>query len=214
MSKAPQFHRKEIKYPFMQMGYGQQEKGTKTQLIEDMAEGKYDDKTYTIFMQAIEDVVPGFVGIMEFVNGLWNKNWTEVTWYMPDGFKVSCKPTSSFWEDFELFEGIHVKAKVSGVRKEKQALILYVGFIHAVDAYIARLMVVRCDFDIITIHDAFRCHPNNATVMQQTYREILADINDVPLFESFLEQITGSRVSPIVGDLKREDILASKYAIC
>jgi hypothetical protein len=219
MSIAPQhnktrFDRKEIKYPFMQMGYGQQEKGTRLQLFEDMAEGKYDDQTFDIFIQAINDVVPGFIQIMEFVNDLWNKDWLEVTWYMPDGFKVSCKPTSSYWEDFTLFDKIKVKAKVSGVRKEKQALILYVGFIHAVDAYIARQMVIRCPFDILTIHDAFRCHPNNAQTMKQIYREILADINDVPLFESFLQQITGSGVSSITGNLIRQDIMESQYAIC
>ena len=208
------FVRKEIKASFMQMGYGQQEKGTRNQLMEDMTEGKYDDDTFSLFMQAVNDVIPGFTLIMEFVNSKWNKNWTEISWLMPDDFKVVCKPTSSFWEEFTLFDNIKVRAKVSGVMKEKQALILYVGFIHAVDAYIARQMVIRCPFDIITIHDAFRCHFNNTAVMKQTYREILADINDVPLFESFLQQITGSEVTPIVGDLTRSDILNSKYAIC
>ncbi len=69
-------------------------------------------------------------------------------------------------------------------------------------------------FDVLTIHDDFKCHFNNAYVMKQTQREILADINDVPLFESFIQQITGSEVTPIVGDLTRQDILNSKYAIC
>ncbi len=147
------FDRSEIKYALMQFGYGQQEKGTKAQLSEDMQD-KYDDTVFPVFMQAINDVIPGFAEIMAFVNDQWNKNWLEVSWYMPDGFKVSCKPTSSNWEDFSLFGKIPVTAKVSGVRKEKQALILYVGFIHAVDAYIARQVVIRCPFPVITIHDA------------------------------------------------------------
>ena len=207
------FNRKEIKASFMQFGYGQQEKGTRGQLAEDMPD-KYDDSIYDIFMQAVNDVVPGFAQVMEFVNSQWKYSWEEVTWRMPDDVLVTCKPTSSDWEKFTLFDKLEVVAKVSGVKKEKQALILYVGFIHSVDAYIARQVIERSPFDVITIHDAFRCHPNNATAMQQIYREILADINDVNLFEYFLAQITGQSIDPIVGDLKTTDILKSKYAIC
>ncbi|MCK5848497.1 MAG: hypothetical protein KAH01_04810 [Caldisericia bacterium] len=207
------FHRKEIKASFMQFGYGQQEKGTKHQLEEDM-EGKYNDEIYDVFMQAVDDIVPGFSQIMEFVNGQWNKNWEVVTWKLPDDVLVQCKPTSSNWEDFRILDMFDVKAKVSGVRKEKFSLILFVGIIHSLDAYIARQVIERCNFDVLTIHDAFRCHPNNAHIMQQHYKEILADINNIELFQNILEQITGQQVSPIVGNLRTSDIMQSKYAIC
>ena len=150
------FTRTEIKATLMQYGYGQQEKGSKDQLKEDMGD-KYFDEVYDIFIQALDKVVPGFSLIMNFINSMWNPEWEEVTWHMPDGFKVTCKPTSSYWEDFKLFDKFPVVAKVSGVEKEKQALILYVGFIHSVDAYIAREMVRIADeqgFSVITIHDA------------------------------------------------------------
>ena len=207
------FERKEVKYPLMQAGYGQKEKGTRKQLKEEMGT-KYDDRTYDVFVQAVEETVPGFYTIMNFVNNLWNEDWEKVSFTMPDGHVVVIKPTDSVWGEFSLFNELSIKAKVSGVRKTKETLILYVSIIHAIDAYIAREVITRSDFDVLTIHDAFRCHPNNAEDMQKTYTGILAELNEMRLLEDIIEEVIGRKVDTIVGDLKTEDILESKYAIC
>jgi len=207
------FNRTEIKAALMQAGYGQREKGTKNQLAEDLGD-KYNDEIFNIFVQAVDETIPGFYDIMNFVNDLWQQDWQEVSFTMPDGHKVVVKPTSSVWAEFKLFDQIDIKAKISGVSKEKKALILYVSIIHAVDAWIAREMIRRADFDIITIHDAFRCHPNNAHIMQENYVNILAEINEMRLLEDILEEVLKTKVNTIHGDLSSDDIRKTKYAIC
>ena len=209
------FNRTEVKASVMQAGYGQREKGTRAQLEDDMPE-KYSDDMYDIFVQAIKEVVPGFYEIMDFVNELWNPEWTKVTWLMPDGVKVTCKPTNSQWIDFNLFGKYSIKAKVSGVEKEDSALILFVGIIHATDAYMARMMLDKAEtenYDEITIHDDFRILPGNAHKTKRHYNEVLASINDSQLLSSILSQITGQDVSEVHGDIDSADILESKYSL-
>jgi hypothetical protein len=204
------FKREEIKYPLMQFGYGQQAKGTTAQLKNDME--NYFDGAYNIFIMAVERVIPGFSTLMQYVNSLWDDR-TEIKFTMPDGFTVLTKTVRSDWEEFELFDSIKVKAKISGVDNVEQTLILYVNFIHAIDGYIAREMVKRCDFQVLTIHDAFRCHPNNAHKMKKIYNEILADVMEMNLLPKFIKEITGNDVDPIEGDLTREDIIKARYSL-
>ena len=150
---------------------------------------------------------------MNQINELWNPNWTKVSFTMPDGFIVTIKPTSSKWVDFKLFGQLPITAKVGGVEKEKQALILYVSIIHAVDAYIAREVQQRCKFDLITIHDGYRILPNHAQTVKQYYNEVLALINDSNLFTDILSEILGVTVPPMEGDLNSEDILKAAYSL-
>jgi hypothetical protein len=204
--------RSEIKSTLMQAGYGQKEKGSISQLKEDLCE-KYNDKMYRIFINATEKLVPGFFKIMEMINSLWNENWEQVKFMMPDGIVVTVKPTTDVWHEFKLFDKLKIVGKVSGVKKEKMALILYVSIIHATDAYIARRMIDMADFDMWTIHDDFRCHPNNVGKMKENYNKIIAEINDSNLLTDILTQITGKYIKPISGNLKRKDILESEYSI-
>lgn len=207
------FTRTEVKASIMQAGYGQQEEGTRGQLLEDLGSDKYNDDIYDIFVMALEKIVPGFYSIMNWINELWNPNWEAVSWVMPDGHKVVCKPTSSEWVKFKPFNQFEVTGKIGGVEKEKKTLLLFVTIIHSVDAYIARRML-GVDYDLTTIHDDFVQLPNHANQSKINYREIMADINDNPLLENILEQITGQKIDAIQGDLKSEDILDSTYAIC
>ena len=210
------FNRKEIKASMMQASYGQREKGTKAQLAEDMG-SKYTDEIYDLYAQAVDDVLPGFNLVMDWVNSLWNKHWEEVSWIMPDGFKVTCKPTTSDWIKFKPFDLFEVKTKVSGVEKENEALILFVTIIHSVDGFIMREMVKRAEakkFQLYGIHDGNRFLPNNAHKARYNYNETLADINEIPLFENILEQITGQKVDILGTNIKREEILEAQYSIC
>ena len=207
------FDRNEVKYPLMQASYGQREKGTRGQLKQDMGD-KYNDKIYDLFVEAVDEVIPGFFFIMEWVNEQWNPETELITWTLPDQFLVQLKPTSSDWYKFNPLGLFEITAKVGGVEKEDETLMLWVSIIHSIDAYVAREVIHRCAFDIITIHDAFRCHPNNAHKMKKVYKEILAEINESRLFEDILQQITGQEVTSLGTDITTEDIMKAKYAIC
>lgn len=206
------FKREEIKASLMQMSYGQMEKGTKAQLKEDL-KTQYTDEIYQAYMRAVNNVLPGFLDTMNQINDLWNKDWETVSWTMPDGVVITCKPIASSWVDFEIDERI-ITAKVTGVQKVDSALILYVNIIHSVDAYVMRTIIENADYDIITIHDATRSLANHAKATRAAYSKALADINNSELLSDILTQINGSTVDTEAGSLKSEDIVDAKYSLC
>lgn len=206
------FTRGEIKAPLMQFGYGQREKGTKAQLQEDL-KSEYSDEVFDIFIEAVDRVIPGFAATMNQINDLWNKDWLEVSFYMPDGVKVTCKPTSSDWVDFRLFDELNITAKVSGVSREQKALILYVTIIHAFDAYVARQVIVKAKHHVLTIHDGYRQHANYAHITRGFYNETMAEIASADVLVWVLSQIVGYQIQPFQGDLNPMEILNAKYSL-
>ena len=206
------FKREEIKSALMQMSYGQREKGTKNQLKEDL-NTQYTEEIYHAYMKAVNNILPGFMETMNEINDLWNKDWLEVSWFMPDGEKVTCKPITSSWIDFEIDER-KITAKVTGVQKVNSALILYVNIIHSVDAYVMRQIIDKANYDIISIHDATRCLANHARQTRQLYRDALANINDSDLLSDILSQIVGEPVKVTKGTLNSDLIRKAKYALC
>ena len=206
------FDRGEIKATLMQASYAQQEKGSKNQLRTDL-KSEYTDEVYDAFVQAVDELVPGFYSVMQWTNGLWNPEWEQVSWTMPDGAVVTCKPTTSAWVDFPLFDKMTVQAKVAGVQKEKSALILWVTIVHSFDAYIARQLVVRSNHDVLTIHDGFKVLANYAETTRMTYNEVLAEITAEQTLKNIIQQITGLEVDDINGDLTPDMILDAKYSL-
>jgi hypothetical protein len=70
-------------------------------------------------------------------------------------------------------------------------------------------------FELVTVHDEFKCHPNNVDHVRYQYKEILADIADSNVLDDILTQIYGikgtfQKLSTNLGDLIRE----SNYGLC
>ena len=201
-----------IKYPLMKLGYGQQEKGTKNSLRADMGD-LFSDEMVNIFYKAVENILPGFTLLQNDVNALWNNRKT-VQYVLPDGGVVTLKEETNEYHVFKLWDELEVKAKISGTSKKKFTLILFVGIIHSIDAYIAREIINRADFDILTIHDAFRCHPNNAHQMKQIAKEVYIDVLNMNLMDDILYQITGKKITTNKSKLRPHHIEDSQYIIC
>lgn len=69
-------------------------------------------------------------------------------------------------------------------------------------------------FEVVTIHDEFKCHPNNMNYLRYQYKEILADLADSNIIDDILTQIHGfpgsfKKLSPNLGDIIR----LSNYAL-
>jgi DNA-dependent RNA polymerase len=69
-------------------------------------------------------------------------------------------------------------------------------------------------FELVTIHDDFKAHPNNVNWVRWQYKEILADISESKLIDDLLSQIYGipgtfQRLSNNLGSLIRQ----SNYAL-
>jgi len=69
-------------------------------------------------------------------------------------------------------------------------------------------------FDVVSVHDCFRAHPNYGDDLRRQYNTILADINDSKLLGYLCSQVTNSLV-PVkkIGKIKRETITEGNYLL-
>lgn len=69
-------------------------------------------------------------------------------------------------------------------------------------------------FDVITVHDCFRCHPNYGNDLRRQYNTIMADINDSNMLAYIATQIVGRKViATKSGSIPREVILNGNYLL-
>lgn len=81
---------------------------------------------------------------------------------------------------------------------------------------LADQLLEREPFEIVTVHDEFKCHANNCNWMRLTYIQIMADLARARVLEDIYEQITGltpSYEGQMVGDELAELIMGSNYAL-
>lgn len=55
------------------------------------------------------------------------------------------------------------------------------------------MVLARESFELVCVHDEFRCGPNHGNTLRYWYKEILAEIAESKIAEDLLNQITGSR---------------------
>lgn len=69
-------------------------------------------------------------------------------------------------------------------------------------------------FEMVSVHDCFRVHPNYGNDLRRQYQHILADLNDSTLLASLCSQVAGRRI-PVkkTGGLTRQTIMESSYCL-
>lgn len=80
----------------------------------------------------------------------------------------------------------------------------------------ANEMLEHPSFEVVTVHDEFKCHPNNCNQMRKHYVRILADLARGRALEDVFGQITGHTPfynGAMDGQELAELILESNYAI-
>lgn len=82
-------------------------------------------------------------------------------------------------------------------------------------AEIVSSMLKHKPFELVTVHDEFKAHPNNINSVRKHYRDILVEMADSSLLDDLLTQIhkepvTYNKLSFNLGDL----IKKSNYALC
>lgn len=77
-----------------------------------------------------------------------------------------------------------------------------------------KMMLVYPPFDLLTVHDAFRCHPVNGNAVRYWYKEILAEISESNILSCIMSDILGVKGTypklGNIGDLIRQ----SNYSLC
>lgn len=70
-------------------------------------------------------------------------------------------------------------------------------------------------FEVVTVHDCFRCHPNYGNDLRRQYNQILCDIKNSTIMAFIASQVAERPVtSRKVGKISDDVILNANYAIC
>lgn len=88
------------------------------------------------------------------------------------------------------------------------------------DMYTLQVLILKTlqyrSFELITVHDEFKCHPNHVHMMRTKYLEIMIELADSELFQSVLREITGLEdevYNKISNDLSSK-MTNAEYHIC
>jgi hypothetical protein len=128
------------------------------------------------------------------------KGETEFLWEMPDGLLVH----HNYQTSEEVLNIGNFSANVGEMVTDETKLInaLPPNLIHSIDAYHARLIVDRCDFPVVPIHDSFGCHSSNVNEMETIIRETFQEIVKADILNQILDQLGfGSKWNAIDPDL-------------
>lgn len=148
----------------------------------------YDSKTIT----RIKDLL--FIGPAGF------KSWGK-----KDG--KSAEMVKTLWNHY----------KTTGFLSVRILDYLYEDTIALVDTVIIDELVrtlPKQPFEMVSVHDCFRVHPNYGNDLRRQYQYILADLNDSTLLKSLCSQVAGRKLNiKKTGQLTRQTILASNYCL-
>ena len=196
----------ECKYPLMTHMYGSKKVPRET----------FNEEQLEVFYKVLDKMIPGCVAVMDIIGSCWNPHTLEHSWIMPDKHVVKVKVIETVDTEIEVDElnGRRVKFRYEKNMPSTNGVSILGNVIHSVDSWVCREMVRRCNFEMSTIHDAYQCHPNNAEVLKQTYREILSDMTKTNLLDNICSQLLGRPANITIDDEGLGDlILDSSYAL-
>lgn len=79
---------------------------------------------------------------------------------------------------------------------------------------LCNLLLSHKPFDIITIHDEFKCHPNNCNQMRRHYIEIFAELAESTILEDIFMQVCGHKPTYENKDLRLPALIRQcEYAL-
>lgn len=141
------------------------------------------------FMNTLGDVFTGPFMFMEAASKAWVDK-EEYVWTLPDGHTAVVRVTDKQVSEITLegatkpFEYEEMVVMPNGNKTH-----IYANIVHSVDAYVARELVKRCEFQVATIHDSFWTLPSNLPAMKQHFKDIMQEIADSNLLSDILSQI-------------------------
>lgn len=69
-------------------------------------------------------------------------------------------------------------------------------------------------FDIVTVHDCFRAHPNHGDDLRRQYNRIMADVAQSTILKSMASQVAQKKINAKkVGKIDRDSILNANYML-
>ena len=116
-----------------------------------------------------------------------------VRYTMPDGFIVEFPNIDKAMETCACrYFSLNIKHDKLGWNHQLNWRALSPNLVHSIDAYICREIIKRCNFEVVTIHDSFYCHPNNIDTLRLTYIQLLKEIQQMNMLEYIGKQINSN----------------------
>ncbi len=201
-----------VKYPLMTFMYGSQAV-PRARLAPLKGLGQNGEQA---FYKAIKNKLPGAEMLRDLFLSLHRGDVIEYSWTLPDGFKAIIPVLKTIIKRLEIDELEHSKVSYAQEVVAPKYLgddrSLAANIIHSVDAFIAREMIRRCQFDMAAIHDCFYAHPNNMSMVIETYREIMAGLSESDLLNQILTEFQHEPIEKFSNDLGKL-IRKSQYAL-
>lgn len=194
--------KKEVKKPVMTRFYNSQA----------MPKKLLNKKQLKAFERVLNGLMPGGMQVMELINLCWDTDKDEFSWTLPDGHVAHCPVVENETVTVKLheYEFPFTYKKQQGSKNFRS---LCPNIIHSIDGWIAREMVRRTKFDLFHIHDCFAFHPNHLEEVKDTYKSILADLNDMDLLGSIVSELLGKNVVCKGTNKLSNEIRKSEYAL-
>ena len=117
----------------------------------------------------------------------------------------------------DMVETLWERYQESGFLSARILDYLYEDTCGLVDMNVITAMVASMPhkpFQLVTVHDCFRCHPNYGNDLRRQYNIILADINESTILPFIASQVAEQDISAKkVGVIPREVILNANYTL-
>lgn len=163
---------------------------------------------YNNYLGLMNQYFPGVMMIRQELTDMWDPNALYHTFTLPDGHvshvpvKVRVEGSDARIEIAEVADYNNGRPKSVTYIHEQHTASTYAtpilaNTIQAIDAYLVRAVrqsLAEEGIELVTIHDAFRVHPNNAGALRYWYREHLARLCDMNFLEAIIKDYTGEEV--------------------
>ena len=134
---------------------------------------------------------------LSITKGMHRPDATSYSWILPDGHVAHVLTKVKVDNKIEVAElnksTFTYRHEVNAPKKDDKSLAA--NIVQSIDAFVVREMERLANlqgFELLTVHDSFWASPNHMNKVRRNYREILAGIARIDLFESIIYQVTGS----------------------
>ncbi len=205
--------RKQVKHVVMTVLYGSTN-------MPKQAFGEGTDDLHA-FYQAMHEVLPGPMKLMELMQSLWDPRKKYLSWEI-DGVHAHIAILDKFEGNANMtIDGKDVSIPFQTVLNQPKAkgLSIAANVTHFVDSLIKDRVVAafeKKNKPISTIHDDFGVHPNDVEFLMERYREALHYVYKNNILQNILRQLSGNSTLEVPQESSANyglPILTSKYAL-
>lgn len=176
-----------------------------------------DDEVRQAFLDILSKEATGVCQVQDLINESFivAKDNPFMEWSMPDGMHIKIPQiTNEYLKYKTMYFNVSFKMDTVGCDFDANKRSLAPNYIHSIDSYICRQMILRSPCDIIPIHDCYQVHPNYCDETLSNYNNILNEISNSDLLGDNIRQIRGERFTNPFLDKPQLNTLKCKYSIC